>query len=82
METELYPVKITTQSSTNLYFHNKKDDNLYVLKNAFKQSKLRMFGTFRILHVEEKDLICKGTLNELKSDKSLIIQPLTNSPNQ
>ena len=79
---ELQPLKITNRFATNIFFHNKIDDKLYIFKCAFKQSKLRMFGTFRTLHVEEKDLICKGTLNELNSDKSLIIQPLTNSPNQ
>ena len=73
METELYPVKITTQSSTNLYFHNKKDDNLYVLKNAFKQSKLRMFGTFRILHLDESELIQKGTLTDQRKLHTLFI---------
>ena len=73
METELFPVKITTNKKADVFFHNKIDDKLYIFKSAFKQSKLRMFGSFRTLHVDESDLIYVDTATNMKTKNELFI---------
>ena len=67
METELKPLKIITTEGTDIYFHNNVNDILYQLKNLFLQSKLKMFGTFRVIQINEEDLICKGKLKDMKN---------------
>jgi len=82
---ELQPLKITTNKKTDIFFHNKIDDQLYIFKSPFKQSKLRMFGTFRTLRVDESDLIKMDTLTNMKAKNELFIiqylrPPLTPPP--
>ena len=67
MEIELKPLNIVTTKGNDIYFHNRINADLYQLKNPFLQAKLRMFGTFRKIHITGEDLIWRGKLKDMKN---------------
>lgn len=53
-------IQYDTSGIKQLYFHNPQTDNIYILKNISYHNRLRMFGSFRNIYVDEDDLILCG----------------------
>ena len=65
--TELKPLIATTKEfNTILYFYCPESDELFFLKNYNKHMKLRLFGTFRNIHLRRDDLVFKGFRKNFK----------------
>ncbi|MBM10158.1 MAG: hypothetical protein CMF69_11395 [Magnetovibrio sp.] len=65
-EEELVPIIDYPTGNKVLYFHWPKTGELFRLKNGWLHNKLKMFGTFRNIHIERKDLILVGNMSDLK----------------
>jgi len=64
---ELKPLIVTTKDfSTKLYFYYPETDELFILKNYNKHLNLRLFGTFRNIHLCRDDLVFQGFLKDFK----------------
>tara|TARA_B100000686_G_scaffold348278_1_gene438912 strand:+ start:3011 stop:3235 length:225 start_codon:yes stop_codon:yes gene_type:complete len=64
---ELKPLIVTTKDfSTKLYFYYPETDELFILKNYNKHLNLRLFGTFRNIHLWSDDLVFQGFLKDFK----------------
>ena len=65
--TELKPLIMTAKDfSTKLYFYYPETDKLFMLKNNNKHLNLRLFGTFRNIHLRRDDLVFLGFLKDFK----------------
>ncbi len=64
-EEELMPLITYHDGIKRLFFHRPKTDELYILKNIGYHNRLKMFGSFRNIHVEEKDLLPQGKKSDL-----------------
>ena len=56
----------TKDFSTKLYFYYPDTDELFFLKNYNKHLNLRLFGTFRNIHLCRDDLVFKGFLEDFR----------------
>jgi len=57
---ELVPLITYLDGIKRLFFHRPQTDELYILKDVGYHNRLAMFGSFRFIYVEEKDLILQG----------------------
>jgi len=64
-EEELIPLITYCNGFKRLFFHRPKTDELYILKNIGYHNRLKMFGSFRNIYVEEKDLIPQGKKSDI-----------------
>ena len=64
-EEELIPLITNCDGNKRLFFHRPKTDELYILKNIGYHNRLKMFGSFRNIHVEENDLLLQGKKSDL-----------------
>ena len=72
MATELFQMKLSANTASGLYFHDKTTDILYKLKDTYKQSQCGVFGLKRELHLTEDDLIKKGTLKAFRKNNPFL----------
>ena len=64
--TELVAILQYDASGTKqLYFHDQQTDNIYILKNISYHNRLKMFGSFRNIYIDEDDLISCGKKSDL-----------------
>jgi len=61
-------IQYDTGGIKQLYFHNPQTDIIYILKNLSYYNRLKMFGSFRNIYVDEDDLISCGKKSDLPSD--------------
>lgn len=75
-EEELMPFRaFVVGGIRQLYFHWTKTDELFILEDKWLHGRLNMFGTFRTIRVERKDLLLAGTMEELKK-KGYMFMPM------
>ena len=68
---ELAPILCFIKGVKYLYFHRKKTDDLYKLKDKAKHNHLRMFGLMREIYVDPNDLVLVGKRSQL-DDKIIL----------
>ena len=77
--TELYPIKLVTPKISMLYFHDRKTDILYHLKNSERHREYYFMGLRNELHLTEDDLLMKGTLKQMRESNPYIYSVLYDS---
>ena len=65
MSEELIPIITYYDGNKRLFFHREITDELYILKNIGYHNRLKMFGSSRNIHIEEKDLIPQGKKSDI-----------------